>query len=65
VLDQLILDHLLEVGTLGPQLRQTIHDVLYQVEPSGLFCTRMSKAVVIVPSSTYREATLRYMSASS
>ena len=36
MLDQLVLDHLLEVGTLGAQLRQPIHHVLYQVEPIQL-----------------------------
>ena len=33
VLDELVMDHLLQVGPLGAQLRQAIHHILHQVEP--------------------------------
>src|SRR5580704_19253406 len=32
VLDKLVLDHLLQIGTLNAQLRQTIDNVLHQME---------------------------------
>lgn len=33
MLDELILDHLLQIGPIGAQLRQAINHVLHQVEP--------------------------------
>jgi Tfp pilus assembly protein FimV len=51
VLDQLVPHHLLQVGALGAQLRQAIDHVLTRWKRSRSFCTRMSKGVVIVPSS--------------
>ena len=32
VLDELVLDHLLQVGPLAPQVRQAIHHVLHEMK---------------------------------
>jgi len=51
VLDELVVDHLLQVAALRAQLREPVDHILDQVEPVDPFWTLRSKGVVIVPSS--------------
>jgi len=50
-LNELVFHLLFQIGASGAQLRQAIDHILHKCKRSSSFCTRMSKAVVIVPSS--------------
>ena len=51
VLDEFVAHLLFEIVAGSAELRQAVDDVLHEVETVQAVCTRMSKAVVIVPSS--------------
>ena len=57
ILDELVVHHLLQIGTLAAEMRQFVHDVLHQMKAIDLVCTRMTNAVVIVPWILERSAT--------